>query len=184
MAVIVIYLILVIFKNIKTSSPFKRALLHRDWQQWWRAKKVYKRKPQGYHQSQGTQHGSHRQHCGSSNVNLVFATEKSTSCSRSYLGKNYYSLAGGLKLFLEFGEILTEDQNILSILKGYKIPLNSNPVQIKIPNTHTSVSQVELVDQEISEMLTKGAMGVCNYHPNQFKSTLFLVTKELGVSDL
>ena len=63
--------------------------------------------------------------------------------------------------FLEFLKILTRDQDISSVVEGYRIPFPANPHQKKIPgNICMSLVQENPVDTKISEMLTKEAISV------------------------
>ena len=59
---------------------------------------------------------------------------------------------GRISHFVQSWEKLTEDQEILKIVNGYKIPLLRTPVQEKIP-LNTS-----LKENQIKEMFEKGAI--------------------------
>ena len=66
-------------------------------------------------------------------------------------------LAGRLAHFIKNWEKLTQDQEILSVVKGYVIPFLKVPVQRNIPKqVTTSKTQEILINQEIMEMLDKG----------------------------
>ena len=68
-------------------------------------------------------------------------------------------LAGRIAYFIATWEKITQDQEILSIIKRYEIPFVSLPFQEKIPNlTKMSKEQFSLVEQEVLEMLEKGAI--------------------------
>ena len=68
-------------------------------------------------------------------------------------------LAGRLAHFSKNWEKLTQDQQILYAVKGYVIPFVKVPVQRTIPKqVKTSKTQELLIDQEIMEMLDKGAI--------------------------
>ena len=68
-------------------------------------------------------------------------------------------LAGRLGYFIAAWEKITQDQEILSIVKGFEVPFVSLPLQEKIPNlTKMSKEQFSLVEQEVLEMLEKGAI--------------------------
>ena len=72
---------------------------------------------------------------------------------------NVPRLAGRLSQFVKQWKKITCDQEILSIVKGYQIPFTNLPVQEKPPNIiKMSEQQSLLVDQEISELLEKGAI--------------------------
>ena len=73
----------------------------------------------------------------------------------------------------------TRDQEILSIVKGFQIPFTNLPVQEKPPNTiKMSDQQSLLVDQEISELLEKGAIQKVETAQEEFLSNHFLVGKK------
>ena len=62
-------------------------------------------------------------------------------------------LGGRISHFLQSWENLTKDQEILEIVKGYKIPLLKTPVQEKIPmNTSLKDNQKFLMEKEIKEI--------------------------------
>ena len=65
-------------------------------------------------------------------------------------------LAGRLPYFITAWENITQDQEILSIVKGYEISFVSLTSQEKIPNL--SKEQFSLLEQEGLEMLEKGAI--------------------------
>ena len=59
-------------------------------------------------------------------------------------------LAGRLAYFIATREKIAQDQEILSIVKGYEIPFVSLPFQQKTPNlTKMSKEQFSLVEQEV-----------------------------------
>ena len=68
-------------------------------------------------------------------------------------------LAGSLSHFLVNWQKLTLNQDILSVVKGYRIPFIKMPFQQKIPDfTKMNKKQIALVDLESKEMLRKGAI--------------------------
>ena len=74
-------------------------------------------------------------------------------------------LAGRLAYFRKNWKKLTQDQGILSIVKGYVIPFLKVPVPSTIPHQMAvSKTQELLIDQENMEMLDKGAIksGISN----------------------
>ena len=91
-------------------------------------------------------------------------------------------LAGRLAHFSKIWEKLTQDQEILSVVKGYVIPFLKVPVQRNIPKqVTTSKTQELLINQEIMEMLDKGAIKKVKHHfPDQFLSNILLVKKKDG----
>ena len=85
-------------------------------------------------------------------------------------------LAGRLAHFSKNWEALTQVQEILSVAKGYVIPFLKVPMQRTIPKQVTmSKTQELLIDQEIMEMLDKGAIKKVEHHfPDQFLSNILL----------
>ena len=72
-------------------------------------------------------------------------------------------LAGRLAHFIKNWEKLTQDQEILSVVKGYVIPFLKVPVQRNIPKqVTTSKTQELLINQEIIEILDKRAIKKWN----------------------
>ena len=87
-------------------------------------------------------------------------------------------LAGRLSQFVKQWEEITRDQEILSIVKGYQRPFTNLPVQEKPQKM--SDKQSLLVDQEISELLEKGAIQEAETAQEEFLSNIFLVGKKNG----
>ena len=64
-------------------------------------------------------------------------------------------------------------------VKGYRVPLIKIHFQQKTPNfTKMSQKQIALVDLELKEMLTKGAIRRTQPAQGEFLSNLFLVGKK------
>ena len=92
------------------------------------------------------------------------------------------SPAGRLAHFMANWQILTKDQRVLNTITGYEIEFISQPYQYKRPHPNQlNQVQQELVSQEISEMISKGAVTEIQTPPEGgFFSTLFLVPKKDG----
>ena len=77
---------------------------------------------------------------------------------------------------------LTQDEEILSVAKGYVIPFLKVPVQRTVPKkVTTSKTQELLIDQEIMEMLDKAAIKqVASQFPDKFLRNILLVKKRMG----
>ena len=89
--------------------------------------------------------------------------------------------AGRISHFLVNWQKLTLNQDILSVVKGYKIPFIKIPFQRKIPNfTKMNKKQIALVDLELKEMLRKGAIMRTQPAHVELLSNLFLVKKGGG----
>ena len=85
--------------------------------------------------------------------------------------------AGRISHFLVNWQKLTLNQDILSVVKGYKIPFTKIAFQRKIPSfTKMSKKQIALVDLELKEMLRrKGAIMRTQPAQEEFLSNLFFV---------
>jgi len=90
-------------------------------------------------------------------------------------------LAGRLQHFLNNWKLLTQDQFILKMIKGVLIPFVEPPRQAQAPS-QTFHNQLErhAIEQEIAEMLQKGAIQVVSPLKGEFISTVFLVKKKDG----
>ena len=89
--------------------------------------------------------------------------------------------AGSVSHSLKNWQKLTLNQDILSVLKGYKTPFIKIPFQEKIPNfTKMNKKQIALVDLELKEMLRKGAIMRTQPTQGEFLSNLFLMGKKDG----
>ena len=83
--------------------------------------------------------------------------------------------------FLVNCQKLTLYEDILSVVKGYKIPFIKTPFQRKIPNfTKMNKKQIALVDLELKEMLKKRAIMRTQPNQGEFLSNLYLVGKKDG----
>ena len=76
--------------------------------------------------------------------------------------------------FVQSWEKLTEDQETLKIVKGYKIPLLRTPVQEKIP-LNTS-----LKENQLKEMFEKGAIKKVSQHKACSKSSIAAYSKSIS----
>ena len=89
--------------------------------------------------------------------------------------------AGRISHFLVNWQKLTLNQDILPVVKGYKIPFIKMPFQRKIPNfTKINKKQIDLVDLELRRMLTKGAIVRSQPAQGEFLSNLFFMGKKDG----
>ena len=89
-------------------------------------------------------------------------------------------LAGGLAYFIAAWEKVTQDQEILSIVKWYEILFVSLSFQEEIPNLTKMLKEpFSFVEQEVLEMLEKGAIQKVVPTQGQFLSNLFLVEKRM-----
>ena len=90
-------------------------------------------------------------------------------------------LAGRVKYFIRNWKRLTGDMAVLNIVNGYQIPLLDSPRQPFLPpGAKLCPEEKQLVDQEIDQMLEKGAITRVNPSPDQFLSNIFTVPKKDG----
>lgn len=89
--------------------------------------------------------------------------------------------AGRLCKFLKEWGSITKDEYILNIVRGYKIPFKSIPIQINEPTPRKySPDDISLISDSISKLLSTGAIVECNEEEGQFVSTIFTVPKPDG----
>ena len=96
--------------------------------------------------------------------------------------QNHASPAGRLAHFITNWQKVTKDRWVLNTVTGYEIEFTSEPHQRQRPYpSQLNQSQQELVSQEITEMISKGAVTELQTPPEGgFFSTLFLVPKKDG----
>ena len=83
--------------------------------------------------------------------------------------------------FVKNWQRLTNDPIILDIVNGYKIPFILPPRKSRLPNLCQLTKEAsDLADQEVQDMLRKGAIVVSDLKGGQFLSSLFLVKKKDG----
>ena len=88
-------------------------------------------------------------------------------------------LAGRLGYYIKNWEKITQDQNILQLVKGYQIPFLKHPKQDRPPpKSSWSLEEQKLIDQEVQKMLQKGAIQEVPSIQGQFLSSIFLVPKK------
>ena len=76
---------------------------------------------------------------------------------------------------------LTNDPMMLDIVRGYEVLFILPPRQSRLPHLCELTKQAsDLVDQEVQDMLRKGAIRVSDPKEDQFLSSLFLVEKKDG----
>ena len=89
-------------------------------------------------------------------------------------------LAGRLPYFIRAWEKISQDQEILPIVKRYEIPFESLLFQEKTLNfTKIPKEQFSLVEQEVLEISEKGTIQKVVPAQGQFLSNLFLVEKRM-----
>lgn len=89
--------------------------------------------------------------------------------------------SGRIKFFQKFWEQLTQDNNILEYVTGYKIPFAEKVVQINKPKVLTmSKTEFENLFISIQDLIAKGSIQECQPRKDQFISPYFLVDKPNG----
>ena len=105
-----------------------------------------------------------------------------TSCNQRFIPTKEFqkvSQVGRLQYFLENWEKFTSDPSILNIVKGYQIPFLSVPVQNSFPPLISMNPQEKvLVNQDIEQMLKKGAIKVAQQDRSLFLNSIFVVPKK------
>ena len=90
-------------------------------------------------------------------------------------------LAGRLRYFTQNWRKLTNDSNILSIVEGLKLEFLEEPKQNSPPFVAKMTSEKkQLMEQEIQDMLRKGAITPVKPRRDQFLSSVFLREKKDG----
>ena len=90
-------------------------------------------------------------------------------------------LAGRIQKFLPNWKMITHDPKILGIVKGWEIPLLGTPFQGKYPHdVQMNTIEEKAMDQEIENMLAKGAIREAIPKPDQFLSNVFVTPKSDG----
>lgn len=90
-------------------------------------------------------------------------------------------VAGRLKYYFNEWLKITNDQKILSWVKGYEIPFSSEPCQINLPRCRSyTPEESDIIDNCISELLESGFISPCSPQEKQFISPIFTVPKPNG----
>ncbi|CAH1255216.1 TPR [Branchiostoma lanceolatum] len=89
---------------------------------------------------------------------------------------------GRLVHFLQKWQQLTSDPWVLQCVRGYKLEFATTPpIQRRLPSCRArGPQQVEVLNEEVGVLLSKGAIREVPYHSTQFVSTLFTVPKKTG----
>ena len=87
--------------------------------------------------------------------------------------------AGRIQKFLINWKMITNDPQILNIVKGWEIPLLSTPHQGRQPHDVTMNStETAAADREVESMLAKGAIREAIPKSDQFVSNFFVTPKK------
>ena len=89
-------------------------------------------------------------------------------------------LGGRLKHFIAQWERITNDVEVLNIVKGWEIPFLETPSQSHITKIHMSTGEKQIINLEIEELINKGAIRKTHPIQGQFISSLFLREKKDG----
>jgi len=89
--------------------------------------------------------------------------------------------AGRLKHFLSRWKTITDDQFVLQVVKGYKIPFLKIPIQDALPPAKTFYNcERQFLVTEISRMLAMGVLNSVLVVEDQYVSPIFAVAKPNG----
>ena len=89
--------------------------------------------------------------------------------------------AGIARQFVKNWQKLANNPITLDIVRGYEIPFILPQSKSRPPNLcELTTKTPDIVDQEVQDMLRKGAIEVSDSKEDQFLSSLFLVKKKDG----
>ena len=79
-------------------------------------------------------------------------------------------------------EQITNDPEVLEIIKGYLIKFQQTPFQMgpPLPLRNFLEGEMAAVDKDTVDLLKKGAIEVCSHTPGEFVSNIFMVPKKSG----
>ena len=90
-----------------------------------------------------------------------------------------HAYAGNLLHNLDVCRKITSDPWVLETVSGYHLEFNTLPVQSVLPRPPPfSEREKQLIDEEITKLLTKGAIRKVSSCPYEFISSIFLVPKK------
>ena len=87
-------------------------------------------------------------------------------------------VAGRLRHFLRNWECLTQDPQILKLVMGYRIPFLSLPAQTPYFPIKFSPEERSIIDEEVTQMIQKGAIKEVSPSEDQLLSPIFVVPKK------
>ena len=68
--------------------------------------------------------------------------------------------AGRIRWFIQNWRLITQDQWVLEMVQGFRLPLLQTPVQSKPPpEIHLAADQTALITTEVEELIRKGAIS-------------------------
>ena len=95
--------------------------------------------------------------------------------------QEYPRVGGRIRQFIDAWKLITNDSWILQAVSGYKIEFHTQPVQRQLPGKiGFSLLGTQLIDNEIQQMLAKGAIPSASMVSRQFVSNLFIIPKKNG----
>ena len=89
-------------------------------------------------------------------------------------------IGGRIRYFIENWKHITNDVNILNIVKGYQIEFSGLPVQYTARETRLCKHEGEILDEEIIKLMNKGVIEMTSHCTGEFISTVFLRPKKTG----
>lgn len=95
--------------------------------------------------------------------------------------KNTSKYAGNLRNYISNWRQITSDPWILETVAGYHLELENVPIQPSIPKAPPfNQTEIDLIDNEVSKLLEKGAITQVAPKDEEFISNIFLVPKKTG----
>ena len=92
-----------------------------------------------------------------------------------------HAIAGNLLHNLDVWRKITSEPWVLETVSGYHLEFNALPVQLVLPRPPPfSEREKQLIDEEITKLLTKGAIRKVTSCPYEFISNIFLVSRKTG----
>ena len=89
-------------------------------------------------------------------------------------------VAGQLKYFVYQWKTITNDPEILDIIRGYKLEFCQKPEYMRVKNQKFSKVDSEIISQEISKFLKQGIIVEVPYNKDIYLSPIFIVPKAKG----
>ena len=109
------------------------------------------------------------------------ATSNKRQIQLKMIPSSQVRLGGRLRFFQHHWALLTKDAWVLSTIQGFQLEFWEPPRETYIPKPLSfSQPEMSLIDKEIRDLLTKGAISQSSFLPGGFVSTVFLVQKRGG----
>ena len=89
---------------------------------------------------------------------------------------------GRLRNFEHEWQKITNDPEILTYIRGCPVDFDSEPLSYQEPTNHMafSIQEREIIDNEIEELLAKGAIQVSEHEDGEVILPIFLGTRKMA----